>query len=129
MEPQFFFPRWCPSGASNFRPDMAAQCAKLHKIVSLIRISIKDSRNCNYLRTKEKHFVCIGHGARTFCDAIFRVPKTLGQILNSNHQKDFSFSFMATYLKMYVVYFMSILLADCIFPSYFSEDNLFIEIP
>ena len=70
-----FFPRWCPSGASNFRPDMAAQCAKLHKIVSLIRISIKDSRNCNYFRTQEEHFACIGHGARTFCDAIFRVPK------------------------------------------------------
>ena len=33
-----FFSRWCPSGASNFRPDMAAQSAKLHEIVSLIRI-------------------------------------------------------------------------------------------
>ena len=54
----FFFTRWCPSGASNFRPDMAAQCAKLHKIVSLIRISIKDSRNCNYLRK---------YLGRTFC--------------------------------------------------------------
>ena len=53
-----FFSRWCPSGASNFRPDMAAQCAKLHKIVSLIRISIKDSRNCNYLRK---------YLGRTFC--------------------------------------------------------------
>ena len=113
MEPQFFFPRWCPSGASNFRPDMAAQCAKLHKIVSLIRISIKDSRNCNYL-------------LKYFRKNIFRVPNFRP---NSNHQKDFSFSFMATYLKIYVVHFMSILLADCIFPSYFSEDNLFIEIP
>ena len=55
-----FFPRWCPSGASNFRPDMAAQCAKLHKIVSLIRISIKDSRNCNYLRKYfRKNILCV----------------------------------------------------------------------
>ena len=49
-----FFSRWCPSGASNFRPDMAAQCAKLHKTVSLFvwhgfrQFSLNDSRN-NYL--------------------------------------------------------------------------------
>ena len=49
-----FFSRWCPSGASNFRPDMAAQCAKLYKTLSLFvwygfrQFSLNDSRN-NYL--------------------------------------------------------------------------------